>query len=68
MRLAAPRKLSRKAHAADIFADEYGSDLSALEDLFDQVLGLFKNESEEVRSAAAFAAGEFASDSDSYPY
>jgi hypothetical protein len=33
------------------------SDLSANQDLFAQVLGYFDNGSEEVRSAAAFAAG-----------
>lgn len=33
-------------------------DLSASSDLFDKVLEYFNNDSEEVRSAAAFAAGK----------
>jgi cullin-associated NEDD8-dissociated protein 1 len=33
-------------------------DLSTSRDLFERVLSFFENESEEVRSGAAFAAGE----------
>ncbi|WWC99318.1 hypothetical protein V866_006219 [Kwoniella sp. B9012] len=36
------------------------TDLSTIPDLFDKILGFFNNESEEVRSAAAFAAGNLA--------
>ncbi|WWC66659.1 uncharacterized protein I206_100563 [Kwoniella pini CBS 10737] len=36
------------------------TDLSTSPDLFDKVLGFFDNDSEEVRSAAAFAAGNLA--------
>ena len=40
-------------------ADALNRDLSQNPDLLDLVLMFFENDSEEVRSAAAFAAGEF---------
>jgi hypothetical protein len=37
--------------------------LSSNNDLFERILGFFENDSEEVRSAAAFAAGMLTLDS-----
>ncbi|OCF45173.1 tip120-family protein [Kwoniella heveanensis CBS 569] len=58
---------SSKATEPDVYLDllcigEIGrlTDLSTTPDLFDKVLSFFSSESEEVRSAAAFAAGNLA--------
>ncbi|GFZ51807.1 hypothetical protein JCM24511_09575 [Saitozyma sp. JCM 24511] len=58
---------SSKATESDVYLallciGEIGriSDLSASSDLFERILAFFKNDSEEVRSAAAFAAGNIA--------